>query len=336
MISDEAEQRECSIRYAKFLLHIDLHATNGINVDALQWFVKKGFEAFRYLPATVWNVTSHVFMYLTVHGALSITTLLQGLIYPAWQLAALVEDSAQAEDILALLDAANRLCRLILVERLSATDDGLPPSDLLELQKLKTRRREVYRDGNFITFILNIPILVFIEQNEHFGKELREGITELRRSICSKTDFRLGSARHVGAVVDSFSNALNSKAMQEKMHEHLIAALRLIFNDEDSDEINQTRETGFLSPWKLSSSAAVTSFVLQQIGQRLSQESTKEQAEKELRKLAGKVMQSADTAEQADFVSEMVKGATMCVVGEVSYFYASFSFITFCVRVELI
>lgn len=313
IIVNDEDQRACAVRYAKFLLHIDLHSTNGINENALRWFIKTGFESSRYLPAASWNITSHVFLYLTVHGSLAITTLLQGLIYPSWELAALVADTSQAEDLFALLEAANKLCRLILVERLSASEDGLPPTDLLELQKLKTRRREVYRDGNFIALIQSIPVLVFVEQNEHFSEDLRRGVTELRRSITCKTDFRLGSARHVSTVVDSFSIALNSKAMQEKMHEHLISALRLIFNDDSC----QLRETGFLSPWKLSSSAAVTSFVLQQIGQRLSQDSTREQAEAELRELAGKVMQSADTAEQADFVSEMVKGATVNVVGEV-------------------
>lgn len=325
LIHNAAEQRTCAIRYAKFLLHIDLHSTEGINGRVLQWFSKFGFEQFKHLPADAWSVTSHVFLYLTVHGALNITTLLQGLIYPTWQLAALVENEEQAADLRSLLEASDKLCRLLVVEPSSSTEDGLPPSDLLEMQKLKTRRRDVYRDGNFILLIEIVPILVFIEQNEHFSEDLRNDLGMLRYSISHKSDFRLGAARHVSAVVDSFSDALNSRAMQEKMHEHLIAALRLIFNDAEEDE--RACATSFLSTWKLSSSAAVTSFVLQQIGQRLAQDSTKAQAEAELKKLARKVMYGAATAEQADFVSEMVRGATVNVVGEVCsrvYVYMSF------------
>ncbi|KAI5116750.1 hypothetical protein M0805_001608 [Coniferiporia weirii] len=314
IIIDAAERRECALRYAKFLLHVDLHSADGINGHVLQWLAGPGLSEVKSLCSDAWDITSIVLLYLAVHGAVRIATLLQGLVYPAWRIGSAIESAAQFEENRLTLHATNTLCRLLLVEHLSASEDGLPPSDLLEIQKLKTRRRDVYRDAGFRLLAENIPALVFIENSEHVDEDFRTEAAELRRSICCKNDFRLGAARNVAIVVGAFASPLDPKGMLERMHEPLISALRLIFNDEEGDD--QAQVTAFLSPWKLNASAAVTSFVLQQIGQRLNRPSTKAQAKNELTKLAGRLMHSAITAQEADFVSEMAKGVSVDVAGE--------------------
>ncbi|THH04935.1 hypothetical protein EW145_g5157 [Phellinidium pouzarii] len=314
IITDASERHECALRYAKFLLHVDLHSADGINDQVLQWLVGTGLNEVKPLRSDAWDVLNIVFLYLAVHEAIRIATLLQGLVYPAWQIGSSIESVAQFEDDRIFLRATNTLCKLLLVEHLTVSEDGLPPSDLLEMQKLKTRRRDVYRDANFRLLAENIPALVFIENNEHLDIDFRVEVAELRRSICCKSEFRLGAARNISSVVGAFANPLDPKGMQESMHEPLISALRLIFDDEEGDD--QAQATAFLSPWKLSGSAAVTSFVLQQIGQRLNRASTKTQAKNELSKLAGRLMSTAITAQEADFVSEMAKGASVDVAGE--------------------
>jgi mediator of RNA polymerase II transcription subunit 12 len=159
----------------------------------------------------------------------------------------------------------------------------------------------------------NLPALVFIENNEHIDAGFRKNTAELRRALCCMLDFRLGAARNLGVVVDAFANPLDPKGIQESMHEPLVSALRLIFNDEEGNDWAQI--TAFLSPWKLAASAAVTSFVLQQIGQRIDRDSTKTQAKAELSKLVDRLMHNAITAVEADFVSEMAKGVVLRLQG---------------------
>ncbi|KAH8119597.1 hypothetical protein DFH11DRAFT_1501865 [Phellopilus nigrolimitatus] len=314
MFPDAAARQFCALRYAKFLLHVDLHSADGIDGHVLQWFMGPGLNEVKALCSDAWDVASVVFMHLAVHGAVRITTLLQGVVYPAWRTGSSIGSAPQFEDNKAFLLATNTLCKLLLVDSLTVSEDGLPPFDLLEMQKLRTRRKDVYRDANFRLLAENMPALVFVESNEYIEEGFRNEAEELRHSICWEVDFRLGAARNVGVVVAAFANPLDPKGIQENMHEPLISALRLVFNDEEGDD--EAQVTAFLSPWKLSASAAVTSFVLQQIGQRLDRTSTKKQAKNELSKLVGRLMHNAITAQEADFVSEMAKGVSSNVAGE--------------------
>ncbi|KAL5506968.1 SRB8 [Sanghuangporus vaninii] len=308
IITDASERRFSALRYAKFLLHVDLHSSEGIDRDILQWLSGPGMTELKSMNAEVWDVMIVVFAHLAIHDAIRIATLLQGIVYPAWQIAASIENVSQFEKNSPLLQAANALCSLLLVEQRSASEEGFPPSDLMEMQRLRTRRRDVFTDADFRLLVENIPALVFIEHNEDIQESFRDQVTDLRRSLCCKADFRLSASSNVSTVVGAFANPSYTKGSQESMHEPLISALRLIFNDEERDD--HTHFTSLLSPWKLSATAAVTSFVLQQIGQRLHNPSTEMQAKAELTKLAGRLMQNATSAQEADFVSEMVKGVS--------------------------
>lgn len=85
------------------------------------------------------------------------------------------------------------------------------------------------------------------------------------------------------------------------------------------DSLGQEAQIGsLLSPWKLSASAAVTSFVLQHIGRRLMNPSTKDQAGRELADLVERLMHENITAEEADFISEMAKGVSTDVAAKAS------------------
>lgn len=320
-ISDVAEQRVYTLRFASFLLHVDLHSADGIDGHILEWFAGPGLDEVKPLSYESWNVINIVLLHLAVHGAVKIATLLHGIVYPAWKIGSLVESQEQFEENQVFLRAANTLCRLLLVEQITVSENDLPPSDLMEMQRLKTRRRDVCADGNFQILVENVPALVFIEHNEHVEGTFRDQVAELRCSLFCKDNFRLGAARNVGTVVGAFANPMYPKALQESMHDPLIRALRLIFNDEEGDD--RTHVTSLLSPWKLSATAAITSFVLQQIGQRLENPSTQEQAKVELAKLASRLMQNSVTSQEAEFVSEMAKGVSGDVAGAVRYLNSS-------------
>ena len=315
MYPDASEQRACALRYGRFLSHVDLHNAEGIDTHARQWFSGPGFTYIRTLSPETWDVLSIVLLHLAIDGALKIATLLQGVIYPAWGIGSAIVDTVQFVQEEVFLRTANSLCRILLVDDVASQEVGKPPTDLLEIQRLKTRRKEVYDDVVFRSLIENTPVLVFIENNDVLESDFREYAGQLRRDISCTLDFRLAAARNLGVVVSTFANPLDPKGSQEKMHDPLMAALRLIFNDEERDD--RAHITAFLSPWKLAATAAVTSYVLQEVGQRLERETTRAKAKAELKRLVGRLLHNAITAEEADFVSEMAKGVSDAVAGEV-------------------
>lgn len=310
------ERRFSILRYGEFLLNVDRYTADGIDVYVNQWFHGPGQSSMQLLSPEVWDMATVLFLYLAVHGALKIATLLQCLVYPAWRLGSSIESPEQFAGLETFLRAVNNLCEKLLVYKSPGVEEGLPPLNLLELQKLKTRRKDVYRDASFPLLLQNVTDLVLIENNEHISNNFRGETAALRRSICRMVDFRLGSTRNLSIAVGAFAQPPNPKGMQENMHEPLVSALRLIFDDEECDD--QTQINAFLSPWKLSASAAVTSFVLQRVGQRLDRESTKVQAKAELTRLVNQLLHNSISAEEADFVSEMAKGVSESVAGEVS------------------
>lgn len=324
MFPDVSARRACALRYGKFLFHVDLHNAEGIDFFARRWFAGPGFLDVRALSAEAWDVVSIVFLHLAVHGALKIATLLYGVIYPAWSIGSSIDSPSQFAQEEVFLRTANSLCWSLLTDCIASSEEGGPPADLLEIQKLKTRQKDVYDDAVFRSLIENTPVLVFVENNEALDYGFREHAGSLRRAISRTVDFRLAAARNLGVVVSTFANPVDPKGSQERMHDPLVAALRLIFNDEEGDD--RAHVTAFLSPWKLAATAAVTSYVLQEVGQRLDRESTKDKAKAELKKLVGRLLHNAITAEEADFVSEMAKGVSGIVAGEVCYNLATFSF----------
>lgn len=314
-IVDRESRRACALRYAKFLLNVDLHFAEGIDSQVYIWLRRDGLIEMRHFLSDAWDMASVFIMHLAVHGAIRITTIMEGIIYPTWKIGLTISDVGEYEANKVLLEVTNTLCRILLVDYLPNSGKSCPPSDLLEMQRLRANRKETYNDINFRHLVQNVSVLVYIECSEYLDSDFREQTTELRQSLCSKSDFRLAASRNVDTVVEAFASP-RSGGIKEGMHEPLVAALRLIFNDKEKED--QEESSTLLSPWKLSATAAVTSFVLQQMGQRLEQDSIQDQAKYELSKLAGRLMHKTITPQQADFVSEMTRGVSVEVAGAVS------------------
>jgi mediator of RNA polymerase II transcription subunit 12, fungi type len=314
MNSDRVESVAIAFRFAQFLLHIDLHSPDGIDGHAMRWFAGPGVTAMPALNSESWFIANTMFVYLAVHGALNITTLLQGVVFPAWAVNAAVTSPEAFQENVVFLRSAYILCQLLLVNHKPLLEYGYPALDLMEIQRLNTRRKEVYRDETFRLLVERIPMLFYIENSEHLDESFRSSVEALRRSLCQDKDFRLGAARNIGEVVQAFAKSLDPCTFQETLHVPLVKALRLVFNDEDED---YSRGSALLSPWKLSVTAAVTSFVLQQIGQLLGTVPGNAKASIELNDLADKLVHESVSAEEADFVSEMVKDVNPDVAGVV-------------------
>ena len=303
-------------RYAQFLLHVDLHSADGIDCHVTRWFSEPGITISKSLCCESWLITNIVILYLTVHGALRMSTPLQGVVFPAWELAAAISSAQEYEENRVFLEAMMTLCRLLFTAHTATSNDSYPMLDLMERQRLRTRRKGVFQNAVFEQLVARIPSLVAIEVNEHLGKTFREAVRALRYDMCCDKAFRLGACRNIGMVVDSFAKFYIPPHLQEQAHESLVAALRLIFNEEDED---QGGRAVLLSPWRLSTTAAVTSFVLQQTGRYLETTSCSGNIQMELSDLPGRLVNNSVTAQEADFVSEMVKGVNVKVAAVVSF-----------------
>lgn len=228
MVVDTAARRGCALRYGTFLWHVDQHLPAGLDNQVLRWFLGPGKNEIAALSGDAWDIVTVVLLYLSVHGALKTTTILQGLISSAWQLGASASAEQQSPSLETFLHAANNLCRRLLL-RDDGSGDIMPPTDLLDVQCIRTRRQDVYRKSHFPLIVASIPLLVVLENNAHVPEHLRVEAASIRRALCEDQDFRQGVFRSLDAVRDAFERPILSVGEGgEDLNKHIIAALRMV------------------------------------------------------------------------------------------------------------
>lgn len=235
MMTDPFDRRTCALRYANFLLHVDQHVVGGLDSHALNWFLGSGLNEISALTAESWDVVTVVLLFLCVHGAISTTTLLQGVIYPGWQFGVKANDATHFQSVAIFVRAASNLCRRLLIGS-DENPDGIPPVDLLEAQKLRTRRQSVYQAPHFGLLANNLPTLVSLENNDFADESVRLDAGYLRHQICTSSDFRLGTYRSLDAVRSAFEKPLESDVISESLYQSLMSALRLALGDSETGQ----------------------------------------------------------------------------------------------------
>ena len=234
MIADVDGRRACALKYAQFLWQIDQHLPQGFDCHVLEWFLGSGKNEAAALSIDVWDIVMVVLLQLCIYGALTTTTILQGLIYPVWQSAATASTAEQGQGLEVLLSAVNTLFEHLLLK--DECGPGLPPSDIFEAQGLQTRRRDVFRAPHFSKLVDNLPALVLVEHNHFLSDTSRQGSRALRESVCRFSVFRLGVYRDLDAVRYAFEKLLESRTVSEELHADLVTALRLMLRDPDQSE----------------------------------------------------------------------------------------------------
>ncbi|KAI0344762.1 hypothetical protein BDW22DRAFT_1354912 [Trametopsis cervina] len=316
MIEDIPGRRACGCRYAVFLTHVDQHLPAGFDEQILVWFLGSGRNEVIALSAEAWDVFTVVLLYLAIHGALATTTILTGLIYPIWVMAAASSTPEQAASLEVLLNAANKLCEHLLLQDVCI--DGIPPSDYYEVQGLQTRRRDVFRHPHFVALAEHTPTLVLIEHNTNLPVHLREASRSLRESLCALSVFRLGIYRDLETVHHAFDRVLRNHDIAEENHEHLINALRVMFSEDQNASNLSIEEWQILStsltPWKLAATSIELRFTIQQLEEALARDASRDKARQVLTRLTSSLFKQGMSSEEVDFVAEMVKGASVEVV----------------------
>lgn len=236
MIEDPAGRRSCALRYSTFLIHVDRHLATGLDKHALDWLRGSGKNEIAALSPETWDLFVVVLLHLISTNALTVTSILGGLIYPAWQSASTLSSALQGTSLEVILPVVNDLCsRLLLIDDINS---DVPPLDFLQHHGLMTGRRDVYREPYFTALVKTIPTLVLLEQNPNIPETLRQGCGALRVALCSSSVFRMGTFRELDCVHDAFQIVLANPDVPEEKRELLISALKLIFNEGQQGELH--------------------------------------------------------------------------------------------------
>lgn len=235
MTPDVEGRTACALRYGLFLYHVDHHLPTGLDDQVLRWFLGPGKNEVAALSADAWNVLTIVLLYLAVHGALKTTVILQGLVYPAWQLGASASTAQHRQSLDAFLRAANKLCRDLLL-REDGSGDTTPPIDIFDVQRIRTRRKDVYREPHFPLLVASIPHIVSLENNEHVAEDVRSEAASLRHALSEDQDFRRAAFRNLDVIRESFEHSLRSmEDSGENLDKRIVAALKTLLSHHTSE-----------------------------------------------------------------------------------------------------
>ena len=229
-VFDSETRHTYALRYGAFLWKVDQHLPNGLDGDVLRWFLGPGRVAVVALNADTWDMLETVLIYLVVHGALKTTTILHGLIYPAWQMGAGTSNQPLISDT--HLSAANRLCSRLLLGRGGSNEMSL--IEPFEVQAIRTKLQEVYNEPHFPLLVASIPTLISLEINEGLPEGLRLESTGLRCQLCQESGFRQGAYRNLDIIREAFENSpylIDEDPTSENLSKRAIAGLRMILCD---------------------------------------------------------------------------------------------------------
>ncbi|KAG6857783.1 hypothetical protein H0H87_004199 [Tephrocybe sp. NHM501043] len=299
MTSDEAGRRVCALRYGVFLWHVDQHLALGLDGEVLRWFLGPGRNEVAALNSEAWDVLIVVLLYLSVHGALKTTTILQGLVYPAWQQAANTTVELSFPTIETFLRSANDICRRLLLS--DDINDNLPPADLFEI---------------------HIPVLICLENNLLISEELRADSTSLRLLMSQNEGFRQGAYRNLDAIREAFELSLHHlEDSNGTLHKRIVAGLRILLYDMDvsHDDIELSEwpaMTSLLSPWKIAATMVQMQLVLKEMGQELLRDPANTLAHANLDRLILMLFNHSMSSEEAFYVGEMAQGVDSVVAGK--------------------
>ncbi|KAG8221691.1 hypothetical protein J3R82DRAFT_1977 [Butyriboletus roseoflavus] len=322
MTDDVLKRHMIALQYAQFLLHVDQHLPSGIDEQVLRWFLGTGKGEILALTVDAWDVCTVVLLFLCAHGALPSTTILRGLVYPAWtQLAKIMSEHAQS--LTTYIQSANALfdCLILRAEPQISSTLG---NTLLDVHRFYTRRQDAFSELHFSFLAAEMPTLVSIEHNVFVPQHLRDMAKDLRVRTCESRQFRFAAYRDLDVIRRAFEQPIQSGSIDETLFEPLVNALKVILSDSsEGTDVNTFLNSGIssvLSPWRLAATAVQLQFGLRQLGRAMANDSTKQAASASLDKMTSVLFHHSIAYEEACFIAEMVKEIDSAVAEKVYLF----------------
>jgi mediator of RNA polymerase II transcription subunit 12 len=208
-------------RYATFLLHVDQHLPGGLDEHVARWFQETG-------KAELISIDSVCLDEPHTHA-------------PPSRRARCAGDNYNHEGPgLSSMEPRSHLrkrqtARYIFAPPTTSSPASYylmkdPGSDMVELQRVRARRQDVFCAPHLSLLVGSIPTLVFLEHAQHVPVDLRPRAAALRDAVCGSVEFRQGIYRDLNAVRDAFDKSLQYDSLDECLVEPLMDALRLILN----------------------------------------------------------------------------------------------------------
>ena len=225
--------RNYAQRYADLLSGVDQRLPHGLDDHVLVWLLGPGTAELHTLNRDMWLIFVPTLVNLVVMDAVSTTTLLQGLIYPAWSAAAPVANRRDAETISTYLSSATNLFELLLLrDQVTPEDDqDIYVDSLMSLQRIVTRRGSVFSQEHFPSLVAAIPTLVLLEHNSNLSDAIRTRVGVIRSRLCQHHDFKQAVYRDLDQVRTLFERPLEMDGSPGYLRESLVVALRLALDD---------------------------------------------------------------------------------------------------------
>ncbi|KAK2467842.1 hypothetical protein APHAL10511_000137 [Amanita phalloides] len=303
-----------ALPYGMFLWHIDQHLAAGLDSEVLHWLTGPGSSQITKFSPAMWDMLSIVLIYLVAHRALHITTIMTGLVFPAWKYGASIttEDPHRKTCIITYVQTANKLCEALLSR--CSHGDHLMLLNLHHGQCIESRRQMVYSEPFFSTFIPQIPFLIHLENHVDIPEQVRLQTGQLRFKLCQEDLFRQGAFRNLDGTREAFENFL---VLNDDMGEILINRLKHCLSGEGS-EAGQWFPSGhqFFSPWELAATSIHLQLMLKELGRALSREITREHATVSLEKVSQELFNHRITQEGAYYLGEVTRSVDRVVVGK--------------------
>jgi len=230
MTEDINRRHVIALRYSQFLLHVDQHLPAGIDVHVLQWCLGTGKAEILALTADAWDVCSVILLFLCAHGALSTTTLLRGLVYPAWRLCASSTAGHPVQLPILFIQSAIRLFDSLILQEETQVSSTIPFS-LLDTHRIHSRRQDAFCEPHFPLLVAEMPTLLLIECNDSVPSELRTTARNLRVRTCESREFRQAAYRDLDVIRKAFEQPIQSGSIGEALFEPLVNALKVILSD---------------------------------------------------------------------------------------------------------
>lgn len=311
MTEDINRRHVIALRYSQFLLHVDQHLPAGIDVHVLQWCLGTGKAEILALTADAWDVCSVILLFLCAHGALSTTTLLRGLVYPAWRLCASSTAGHPFQLPIVFIQSAIRLFDSLILQEETQVSSTIPFS-LLDTHRIHSRRQDAFCEPHFPLLVAEMPTLLLIECNDSVPSELRATARNLRVRTCESREFRQAAYRDLDVIRKAFEQPIQSGSIGEALFEPLVNALKVILSDSsEATDVNaflSGRISSELSPWRLAATAVQLQFGLRQLGRAMAHDSTRQAASTSLDKMMSMLFHHSMASDEAYFIAEMAKG----------------------------
>jgi mediator of RNA polymerase II transcription subunit 12, fungi type len=231
---DDVATGDIILRYSTFLVKVDQHLPDGLDRYILNWLSATGRNEMPFLQAPTWSLLEPIILYLVIHGSLSTTTVLSGLIYPACQLAASSSGSLDSTTLAYLVASCSLFHKLLLGK---GSDEQVStgstfPRDLFDVQRLRTRRRTVYYEPHFSSLAGTVPLLIYIESAGLLPESLGAQFASLRRELCQDRRFRQGAYRNLDVIREAFETSpFLVDTSYESLRKDAVAGLRMILWD---------------------------------------------------------------------------------------------------------